>query len=57
MIIQFLGRHGEVLKTVKPPAFYESISIREEHFPERPFADWDPKKKVIDLSKPPSEVR
>lgn len=63
IVLELLGRHGEVLKTVSLPTLFKSISIREEptlkeHFPELPgFPAWDPKRKVSDLPAPPTGVR
>ena len=59
MIVEFIGRHGEVLKRIVSPQLCTSVSIREEilvpdkeHFPDRPaFPAWNPKRKVADLPK------
>jgi hypothetical protein len=58
MVVQFLGRHGEVLRSIPAPPLCRSISISDgadypgqEHFPPRAdFPEWDPKRKVADLS-------
>lgn len=57
MIVQFLGRHGEVLRSIPAPRLCRSISISDganypgqEHFPaSADFPGWDPKRKVDDL--------
>lgn len=35
MIIELLGRHGEVLKRVSLPPLCKSVSIREDHAVDR----------------------
>jgi hypothetical protein len=59
MIIEFLGRHGEVLKSVTAPRLCVSISIRnhENHFPNQPtLPNWHARKKISDLPRTPAEA-
>jgi hypothetical protein len=65
MIIEFLGRHGEVLQRIDPPGLCVSISIREAPADDRyehlgcqsSFPAWGSKRKIANLPDPPAEVR
>ena len=59
MIIEFLGRHGEVLKSVAAPRLCVSISIRnhENHFPNQSsLPNWHARKKISDFPITPAEA-
>ena len=66
LVVEQIGPLGDdVLRTVKLHPLCRSIRIRlsnrddrKEHFPERlSFPEWDPNRKVSDLSEPPPELR
>lgn len=65
MIVELVGRWGDVLETIPLPPLCVTISVREdptndcnEHFPKHPgLLDWDKNRQISDLSEPPPEVR